>query len=177
MHVNAKKLALAGLLVAFSAVMMILGSVIETNSLFLIGAASFCVGIAIREWGLRMGTGFLIASLLVNFLIAPNKIYCLSYAAMGVYLLLDEWLWERIAEKDELRHRTLFLWIGKYVIFNCVFIPAIVFFQELFLVKEIRGVLLIAVVLAGQVVLFVYDRAYAYFQSMIWGKWRARFLN
>ena len=78
MHVSGKKIAISGLLVAFSAVMLILSSVIETNSLFLIAAASFCVGIAIREWGIRFGMGFLIASTLVNVFVAPNKFYCLT---------------------------------------------------------------------------------------------------
>ena len=62
MHVGAKKMATAGLLVAFSVVMMLLSSVIESSSLFFIAAASFCVGIAVREWGLRLGFAFLIAS-------------------------------------------------------------------------------------------------------------------
>ena len=62
MHVKAKKVATAGLLVAFTVVMIILSSLIETNTLFLIAAASFCVGIAIREWGVWFGFAFLIAS-------------------------------------------------------------------------------------------------------------------
>ena len=60
MHVNAKKMATAGLLVAFTVIMLVLSSVVETSSLFFLAAASFCVGISIREWGLRYGFAFLL---------------------------------------------------------------------------------------------------------------------
>ena len=177
MHVNAKKIALAGLLAAFSAVLLILSSVIETNSLFFICLASFCVGIAIREWGVRLGLAFLIASTLINVLTAPNKFYCLTYAALGIYLLCSEYLWEKIAARKQMRHRTLTLWIGKYVIFNLIYIPALLFFQELLFVKRVEGFLLIAFFLAGQIALFVYDKVYAYFQGAIWGKIRMKLLK
>lgn len=176
MHVNGKKIAIAGLLAAFSAVMLILSSVIETNSLFLIAAASFCVGIAIREWGIRFGVGFLIASTLVNVLVAPNKFYCITFAVMGGYLLFSEYLWNKMATKADMKNRTLALWIGKYVVFNCIYIPALLFFQELLFVKKVTGVLLVVFWLAGQVALLVYDRVYVYFQGVIWGKLRVKIL-
>lgn len=177
MHVNAKKMALAGLLAAISAVLLILSSVIETNSLFLICAASFCVGIAIREWGVCLGFAFLIASTLINVLVAPNKFYCITFTAMGIYLFFSEYLWEKIAAKENMKHRTLTLWIGKYVIFNLIYIPALIFFQELLFVKEVEGTLLIVFFLVGQITLFIYDRVYVYFQGVIWGKIRMRLLK
>lgn len=177
MHVKAKNIALAGLLAACSAVLLVLSSVIETNSLFLICAASFCVGIAIREWGIRLGLAFLVASTFINFLVAPNKFYCITFAAMGMYLFLSEYLWKKIAEKDEMKHRTLMLWLGKYIIFNLMYIPVLLFFQELLFVKKVGGVFLIVFFFAGQVVLFIYDRAYIYFQDAIWGKMRIKLLK
>ena len=50
MHVKAKTVALGGLLLALTIVFMALGSVIETSTLFLLAAASFFVGIVIREF-------------------------------------------------------------------------------------------------------------------------------
>ena len=49
MHVKAKQIAFGGLLLAVTVVCMALGSVIETNTLFLLAAAAFFVGIVIRE--------------------------------------------------------------------------------------------------------------------------------
>ena len=45
MHVKAKQIAFGGLLLAVTVVCMALGSVIETNTLFLLAAAAFFVGI------------------------------------------------------------------------------------------------------------------------------------
>lgn len=170
MHVNAKKMAVAGLLAAFSAVMLVMSSVIETNSLFFICAASFCVGITIREWGVSFGFAFLSASTLINVLVAPNKFYCITFAVMGMYLLLSEYLQKRVK-------RTLTLWIGKYLIFNLIYIPALLFFQDLLFVRKVTGITLIVFLLAGQIALVVYDRVYVYFQSVIWGKLRVRLLK
>ena len=169
MHVGAKRIAIAGLLVAASAVFLILSSVIESNSLFLIAAASFCVGIAIREWGIGFGAGFLSASTLVNLMVAPNKFYCISFAAMGLYLLLSECLCKKIMS-------IWMLWVGKYVIFNVIYIPAVLFFQELLFAREVTGALLVVFLLAGQLALYVYDKAHLYFQNAIWGKLRVKVL-
>lgn len=177
MHVNAKRIAAAGLLAAFIVVMMILSSTIETNSLFFIAAASFCVGIAIREWGIRFGMGFLIASIMLNLFLAPNKMYCITFAGMGLYLLLAEWLWERIANAEEMKQRMVKLWIGKYVIFNLIYIPVLYFLPSLIVTKKITGILFAAVWAAGQIALFVYDRAYLYFQASIWGKMRVKLMR
>ena len=54
MHVKAKTMAFSGLLLALTVIFMVLGSVIETSTLFLLAAASFFVGIIIREFGLRI---------------------------------------------------------------------------------------------------------------------------
>lgn len=177
MHVRAKRMAAAGLLVAFTVLMMMLSSAIETNSLFLIAAASFCVGIAIREWGLLYGFAFLIASVVLNFFLAPNKVYCITFAAMAIYLFLSEWLWERIATAKGMSHRVAKLWGGKYLIFNLLYIPVLIFAPSLILTKEVTGTVVIILFLAGQVALFVYDFAYRYFQSHVWGKFRTRLLG
>ena len=93
MHVTARRVALCGLLLAFSVICMVLGSVFETNTLFLLAAASYFVGIVIREFGLRTGAAFYLASVLLGFLTAPNKFYVISFSAMGLYILGTEALY------------------------------------------------------------------------------------
>ena len=44
--------------------------------------ALFMIAVVLAVMGLALG-----------FLIAPNKFYCLTFAAMGLYILLDEVLW------------------------------------------------------------------------------------
>ena len=177
MHVNAKKTAVAGLLAALTVVLMLLSSSIESSSLFFIAAASFCVGIVIREWGPRFGIGFLVASVVLNFLLAPSKLYCFSYAGMGVYLLLSEWLWQALAKSLNTKHRNRKLWIGKYIIFNLMYVPVVCLMPEFIFAKEVSGKLMLIFLGAGQIGLWVYDRAYLYFQGCIWEKLRMRLLK
>lgn len=177
MHVGAKKMATAGLLVAFSVIMMLLSSVIETSSLFFIAAASFCVGVAVREWGLRMGFAFMIASVALNFLIIPSKLYCFTLAGMGFYIWVSEWLWKRVANAKTLKYRMAVLWGGKYVIFNFMYIPVLFFAPKLLFAGKMNGLAAVLLMVVGQALLYVYDVAYRYFQSQIWGRLRGRLMQ
>ena len=57
MHLNTKKIAFAGIMLALTEVGIALGSVIETNTLFLLAAASCDSGIWIEKRG-RLFTGW-----------------------------------------------------------------------------------------------------------------------
>ena len=169
-------MATAGLLVAFSVIMMILSSVIESSSLFFIAAASFCVGIAVREWGLRWGGAFFLASVGLNLFVAPSKLYCFTLAGMGAYIWFSEWLWHKVAQAKKLRGRTTILWIGKYAFFNLLYIPVLFWAPHILFVGKINGLAAMIFLFLGQVVLFIYDVAYRYFQGRIWGRLRGKLL-
>ena len=47
---------------------MVLGSVIESKTSFLLAAAAYFVGIIIRETGMRTGRPFYIAAVLLGFI-------------------------------------------------------------------------------------------------------------
>lgn len=177
MHVETKKIATAGLLVAFSVIMMILSSVVESSSLFFIAAASFCVGVAVREWGLSIGFAFLIASVALNFLIVPGKLYCFTLAGMGTYIWASEWIWKRVADAKVLKNRQAVLWLGKYIVFNLLYIPTLFLAPHLLFTGKMNGLAAIILLLCGQGALFVYDVAYRYFQAQVWGRLRGRLLQ
>lgn len=177
MHVKAKKMAFGGILLALTIVCMLLGSVIETSTLFLLAAASFFVGIVLREFGEKMGVAFYIAGVLLGLMVAPNKFYVLSYAAMGIYILIIELAWPRFGKLSGTINRKRWFWILKYIIFNVIYIPAVFFFQQLLFTRTLSTGMLIVVLLLGQLGLFIYDRAYEFFQRDVWGKMRGRFLH
>ena len=156
---------------------MILSSTVETSSLFFIAGASFTVGIVIREWGNKSGLGFWIASSLINFIVAPDKFYCVTYLALGIYILLSEVLWEKIAESGYLTHRRSLLWLGKFAIFNVMYVPAILFLQRLLFLRFLETWEMLLVAFLGQVALIVYDNAYRYFQGAIWGRIRIKLMR
>lgn len=177
MHVNGKKLAVSGLLAAFSVVLITLAAVIETSSLFFIAAASFCIGIVLREWGVFYGLAFSVATVLLGLIVAPEKMYCITYAGMGCWLVGSEWLWRRIAKREGLEYRTVFLWIGKYVIFNALYIPALIFMPQLLIKREMSMGLFLVLLVVGQIALWIYDRAHIYMQVYIWGKFRGKLMG
>lgn len=174
MHVKAKQMAFGGLLLALTVVCMVLGSVIETNTLFLLAAASYFVGIVIRETSMAGGAAFYLAGVLLGFIAAPNKLYVISYAAMGLYILAVEQAWRLLGKNPEKGNRRLWFWGIKYAVFNLMFIPMVIFFPGVLIAKELPAVMLAALIVVGQVGILIYDKAYEYVQGHIWSKIRGR---
>jgi hypothetical protein len=172
MLLNTKKLAFLSLLLAVTVLLVILSGILDFNTLFLLAGASFCVGIAIRESGQRFGFGFYLAGLLLSLILAPNKFYCITYAAMGLYLVISEFAYDKLINVRKPSNRRKLLWVVKYIAFNLMYLPILVLLPRLIYQGSLSGGLLVALSLGGQFALFVYDKAYLYFQKYIWGKIR-----
>ena len=177
MHVKAKTVAFGGLLLALTVVFMALGSIIETSTLFLLAAASFFVGIVVREFGLKAGAAFYLAAVLLGFITAPNKFYVLTFTAMGFYIWGIEAVWRWFEKRPRYGNIRMIFWISKYVVFNIVYIPIVIAFRDLLFARAVSDALLIGVIIGGQIGLFVYDKAYEYVQVHIWGKMRGRVMG
>jgi hypothetical protein len=172
MSINAKKMAFLGLLLACTTILVILSGILEFNTLFLLAAASFGVGIALRECKLNLGVGFYIASVILSFMLAPNKLYCITYSAMGLYLVIIEIFYNKISNIKWGAHRSKLLWGVKYTAFNVMYIPILLLLPKLIYQGEINKFLLAVLFFGGQIALFIYDTAHNYFQQTIWGKLR-----
>lgn len=172
MHLGAKKLAFLGLLMAVTVVLIILSGVLNFNTLFLLAAASFCVGIAFRECGIKIASGFCAGSIILGFLLAPDKFNCITFTAMGIYILASEFCYDKVQFIKERKNQQLALWLVKYLIFDLMYIPTVIFLPRLFYEGNMKTGFILWLLLMGQVVLFFYDMAYVYFQSYIWGKLR-----
>ena len=170
MHVKAKQMAFGGLILAVTVVCMALGSVIETNTLFLLAAAAFFVGIVIREFGLRTGAAFYLAAILLGFLVTPNKFYVITFAAMGFYILGIEAVWIFLAKRPQMGHRMGIYWL------NLVYLPCLFGFRSMLFQKAVSDQMLLVAVAVGQIALLIYDKAYQYVQGTLWEKWRKRIL-
>lgn len=180
MHVNAKKIAVSGMMLALTVVCLLLGGILESNTLFLLAAASYFVGIIYREYKARLAAAFYLAGVLLGFLLAPNKLYVLTYAAMGLYILLSEGVWEWMGKKvtvETQRTYMCLIWLVKYLLFNLFYIPAVLLMQDLLFGKKLSITLTVIALAAGQVGLFLYDCAYRYVQSSIWNKLRGKLLD
>lgn len=172
MHIKVRQLSLMGILLAFSVILVTLGGIIESSTLFFLAAASFCVGIVIREYKVVSGVIFLLASIFLQFLIVPNKFYIITYIALSVYILGFEILFESMFRIKKHSLRKPLFWTGKYILFNLMYIPGIIFFPKLIISGDINTSFFALAILGGQVVIWIYDRAYNYFQKYVWGKFR-----
>lgn len=195
MHVSVKRLAFSGLMLAFTEILLALSGVLEFNTLFLLAAASFFTGIMIRESGMGNGAAFYGASVLLGLLLSPNKLYCLTYAAMGFYVLAVEWIFRQLGKvnlrggksrprggngtEDKggpggQRFRRLWFWVCKFAVFNCLYLPALILLPHMLFPGGIDRRWLPMAALAGQAALIAYDLAYEYFMRETWEKLRRR---
>lgn len=174
MLLTPKKLSFLGLLLACTIVLILLGSVLEFNTLFFLAAASFCVGIAIRESSNRIGLGYYMACVILGFLLVPNKFYCVTFAAMGLYIVISEYSYDHMEHIKSYKNRRIILWVIKYIIFNVIYLPMLIFFPKLIYQGTIYPWMVVVLFLAGQIFLLIYDKVYLYFQIYIWGNIRKK---
>lgn len=194
MHVNAKRVAFLGILLAFNELLLVLGCIIEVSTLFFIAAGAFCVGIAVREYGIKMGAAYLTSGMILGLLVVPNKMYCITYFIMSLYIVAcgaaehliksrtgtestgkEEYLYNSLYKKEE--KTSWLLWVVRYMIFNILYIPMVVLFPALFFEGKVQGIIMIAVIIAGEAGLFVFEKAYSYFDKSIWSKIRKRVMK
>ena len=69
------------------------------------------------------------------------------------------------------------LWVIKYAIFNLMYIPAVLGCSKLLFGKQLSLGMTIGVLIAGQIGLFIYDKAYDYAVGIIWNKIRGKLFN
>ena len=174
MHVNGKKTAVSGLFMALSVVLVILSGILEFNTLFLLAAAAFCVGIIIREYDLKTGVLFFVGTLILSFLLAPQKLYCITFSLMAAYVLLVEGLWQFLGKHQNVRKPELMFKAGKVLIFNLLYLPALLLFPKLLFAGTISNSLILGALAGGQIALILFDKAYEYFLIRMWGKLRIK---
>ena len=147
MLLNARQMAYLGLLLAICEVLLYLSAVISVNTLALLFLAACCVGIACILSSPGKGGVFFLASLVLGFLIIPNRLYLLTYAGLGVYILILEGLQPRMLMK----YPVWSIWAVKLGVFNVVYIPI------LFLAPQL---MILGLILIGNAIIVLFDSLY-----------------
>ena len=164
---KSRKIALLGLLLAINQIFIILAAVLDISSLSFLAVAAFVIGIAILETSLRDGVIFFVASCLLGLILCPQPLYIISYAAMGIYVLLKEFLEKKLKGKKS----RWVLWAMKLIGFNIYFIPLLLLFPQILLeAGEGKQLLIVIWLLAqGAVILcdLVYDRLLIVYRERI----------
>lgn len=162
MHVKTQKITFLGALLALTIILQLLGSYIESSTLFFLAASSFCLGIAVYEAGLRLGFAFFIGAVALSVLLCPNKLYCFTYGCFCLYIYLTE----LIRGKTGLYNHKAALWIVRLLFYNLCFVaPALILFRDLLLTGTAAKLewsfwVYAAVIGAAQVFLVIFDTFY-----------------
>ncbi len=179
MHLSTKKLAFSGLLLAITILLTILSSVFETSTLFLLAAASYLVGVNFRESGIRFGIGFYLSAILLSVIIAPNKLYCLTFAVISAYIVIMEIIRAYLTNKEIKKLATMnrimvekksnaFFYVIKFGVFNLLYLPFLFFFPGLFYSGKISPIIYVLLISGGQIIFLLYDLAYDVFIQKYW---------
>lgn len=177
MHINARKMAVSGVLMAVTVLLVCLGGILESNTLFLLAGAAFCVGIIIKEYGLKTGTAFFIGSVILSFLFAPQKLHCITFGLMGGYIVLIEAVFRVLGNHPNWKQRKRYFVLSKFLIFNLLYLPALFIAPKLFFAGKMAEKTKLVLIAGGQVALFIYDKAYEYFLVQIWEKISGKLLK
>ena len=176
MHVSTKKLTVSAMLLAIAVILLYLGNVVESSTVFFLALAAFCTGIIQREYGIKSGWVFWIANMLLGLIVIPQKLYMVTFAAFSLYILLTEMGWSCLCRRVDEKKRNRMFVILRLVIFNVMYLPLVFGMPKLFLGEALllkAGDLLYPLLLVGgQVFLVLFDRAYVYFQGVIWERIR-----
>lgn len=184
MLLKSGEMAYTGVMMALTVLLVTLGGYIEGSTLFFLAAASFFVGIVQRK--LSMGTAgvFLVGSTLLSLFLAPQKLYCATFLAFGVYILVAEVLYKcQNREQHPLNPKVV--WIIKGIIYHIMLVVFVVLAGNLtgFTVLFEKGVLHwlqdykvlcgVALVVFAEALWLLFDKAYFFFQER-YGKYLTR---
>lgn len=153
---QSRRIAVLGLLLAINQIFIVLASLIDVSSLTMMAIAALVIGIAICEYGQKAGVLFFLASCLLGMILSPNKLYMLSYAMMGIYVLIKE-----ILDRRFLGRWNRWLLQGvKLICFNVYFIPVLLLFPEAVMDPGEQRPLLFVVWLLAQAAVVLCDMVY-----------------
>jgi hypothetical protein len=156
MLLNSKKIAFLGVLLAINQIVIMLSVVFQTNTLFFFGVAALIICIVIIEFNLTSGITFYVASSILAFILAPNKIQIITYIGFfGSYSIM-KYIIEIVTNKRNLS--VIIEYLLKIMYFNIAI--AIYYFIMSSVVKI--PVLWWSVILA-EVFFIVYDYFLTYF--------------
>ena len=84
-----KKITYSGILLGLNIVLLLISNLISINTMFFMGLASLIISVIVMEYGVTTGVVFYIASIILSFVVMPNKSQWLLYTlTFGIYGLV-----------------------------------------------------------------------------------------
>ena len=176
MHVRTKKLTVSAMLLAIGILLIYIGNILESSTLFFLALASFCTGIVQREYGTENGWVFWTASVLLGLIVIPQKLYMVTFSLCSLYILLTEMAWGYLCRRQNGKKRNRMFVIVRLAVFNLMYLPLVFGMPKLILgealLQKMGNFLYPVLLLGGQLLLVLFDRAYVYFQGVVWERIR-----
>lgn len=165
-----RALAETAMISALSVIFLLIGTFVSVNTVFFTALAAYLLGYSANKYDFRYSVIQFIACTLLDVLLNPDKLHWVLYLCLGGYILLSELVfqkWNRIEEiKKKMRMQLFYNWI----LFNVIYIPLIVFFENILIGGDLPEILQGNTILkwivlwsVGQIGWFVYDKAYRVF--------------
>lgn len=171
MFLKSKEVAYTGILMALAVILVTIGGYWEGSTLFFLAAASFLAGMVSKNISVAVGGLFVFGSVVLSFILAPEKFYCFTYLGFCLYVLLAE------QEERKKENKTVVSWIKKGILFHVMLIVALLLVNKLFgfeilfsgklavVFEKNKIFALVLLVAAAELVWVVFDRAYVYFRK------------
>lgn len=146
-----KKIAYSGVLLGLNIILILLSTIIPINTLFFMGLASLIISIVIMEYGTKMGILFYIASIILSFIVLPNKaqwiMYIFTFAGYGLVKYFIE------------QNRSIYIDIILKFVFANIIVGVLYYILKSVVIIPIN----LTTIIMFQVAFFVYDYVYSLF--------------
>lgn len=161
------RIALGGILGALAVICLFLAVVLPTNRLAFYALSSFFSSIVIIESGLKAGWLFFAATTLLSAIIIPDKVGVVPYVIFfGIYGIIKFYI-ERL-------NKIVLEYLLKYIYFNLCVVFAIIMIKQFFVQSISVAIPWWAVILALEVIFFIYDYVYTLFIAYYRNKLKSR---
>lgn len=192
LHIKSKEIAWSGIMMAIGIILIILASVIESSSLFLLAASSFICGLVQRKFSVKISILFTIGTFILGMILAPNKLYCFTFLGFSVYIVAAEIFRERLEklyregnEKEAEKLKKISFAV-KLVLYHFLLAIAVVSIKLFFGLKfsdilsvslfdnkvnfvKSPTIIIILCIIAAEILWILFDKAYIFFQNRYGG--------
>ncbi len=151
-----KRIALNGILGAFAVICLVLATVLPTNRISLYALSSFFVAVSIIESGVKSGWIFYTATSMLALILVPNKFGVIPYVIFfGIYGIVKYYV--------EKLNKIAPEYVIKFIFFNISAGIAALTVRQLFSVNLTIVLPWWVLVIALEIVFFLYDFVYTLF--------------
>ncbi len=172
------KIVLSGILSAVAVVVMLLGSTIPFATFAVPAIASICIFFFVIEFSAKHAFLVYLAISLLSIFIVPDKELCLMFILFfGLFPIVKYYIESKLRSKAiQLVLKFIFCNASIVLIYSLLYfvlvIPAVK--QEL---MQYTGIMLIALIVAGNITFLLYDIAFTRLISTYVSVYRAKFLR